>query len=77
MSKSAIVVFPTDGKWSVYVPPKVKPFWFESRQEAIQFGRGKAIDKKRELIVYREDASVRSRDNFKEELSPPVNQQPA
>lgn len=77
MSKNAIVVFPADGKWSVYVPPKVKPFWFKSRQEAIQFGREKAINKKRDLIVYREDASIRSRDSFKEEPFPPVNQQPA
>lgn len=63
--KTAIHVLPRGNKWIVKTAGKTRPARVvKTREEACQIGRQMAINKSTELIVHRDDGSIRSIDSY-------------
>ncbi len=71
MAKQVHVV-PHSGSWAVKSTGASKAAKLTSTQhEAIQVGRQIAINKRAELVVHRQDGSIRSKDSFGNDPFPP------
>ncbi|MBN9504351.1 MAG: hypothetical protein BGO01_08545 [Armatimonadetes bacterium 55-13] len=72
MSKKQVHVVPQGGSWAVKSTGASKASKVTStQQEAVQVARKIAINNRAELVVHRQDGSIRSKDSFGNDPFPP------
>jgi hypothetical protein len=71
-NRAAVFVLPVAGKWHVQIARRTKSYKVLGDQKAaIQAGHAVAISMRSELIVMRENGTIRSKDSFERDPFPP------